>query len=352
MGITIAYRGQLRDLARIEDFEDRLVDCALEMNAQVRIWRSWADDNPARMVCGVIVDLVPGQESTSLLLSPEGWLIGLIDIEDAEEGRLNEPPWCFVKTQFGSVEGHLALVEMLAALKREFLPDLDVSDEGGYWETRDLAALAQKRSFTQQAIDSLAAGLRRHGLNHEAAEDPAILLRHIERVAEQVHRSLRRPADVPPAVVDDENDFVGAGDTEATEKLWGEIAKQNRRPQEQTQRALAERAENEERRPLLQRAMDLLQRLDGLFRDKDPRSAHALGTLYRRAGDAMGGLAQALSGSDHEADDHGLRVLQLKRALRGAALARGALFPLRSTIGREQFDELFGTLKQMETDIV
>ena len=82
-----------------------------------QIWRSWADDNPERMVRGVILGIAPGQESTSLLLSPEGWLIGLTDIEDAEEGRLKEPPWCFVKTQFGPVEGHVALVEMLTALK-------------------------------------------------------------------------------------------------------------------------------------------------------------------------------------------------------------------------------------------
>ena len=35
-----------------------------------------------------------------------------------------------MKTQFGSVEGHVALVELLAASKREFIPDLEVSDEG------------------------------------------------------------------------------------------------------------------------------------------------------------------------------------------------------------------------------
>src|SRR6516162_2413217 len=106
MGITIAYRGRLADLDRIEDFEDRLVDFALEMGAPVQVWRSWPDHDPERMVRGVLLDLAPGQESTSLLLSPEGWLIGLSDIEDAEEGRLDEPPWCFVKTQFGPVEGH------------------------------------------------------------------------------------------------------------------------------------------------------------------------------------------------------------------------------------------------------
>src|SRR4029077_8637101 len=138
----------------------RLVDYALEIDALARIWRSWAEHNPERMVRGVILGLAPGQESTSLLLSPEGWLIGLTDIQDAEEGRLKEPPWCFIKTQFGPVEGHVALVEMLAALKHEFLPDLEVSDDGGYWETRDLGELVRKRSLTTGALDSLAEGLR------------------------------------------------------------------------------------------------------------------------------------------------------------------------------------------------
>ena len=111
-------------------------------------------------------------------------------------------------------------------------------------------------------------------------------------------------------------------------------------------------AEEEERHPLLQQAMDLLERLDSLFRDEDPRFAPSLGMLYQGAGDAMGGLAQALSHRDDDAEDYGLCVVQLKRALRGAAFARGALFPLRSTMSAEQFDELFRTLQQMETDIV
>jgi hypothetical protein len=36
-----------------------------------------------------------------LLISPEGWLINLTEIEEAEKGQLTEPSWCFVKTQFG-----------------------------------------------------------------------------------------------------------------------------------------------------------------------------------------------------------------------------------------------------------
>jgi hypothetical protein len=417
MGVTVAYRGRLADLSRIEDFEDRLVDLVLELGGLAQIWRSQADNNPERVVRGVILDLAPGHESTSMLISPEGWLIGLINIEDAELGRLQEPPWCFTKTQFGPVEGHVVLVEMLTALKREFIPDLQVSDDAGYWETRDLAELIRKHSLTKAAIDALAEGLKRHGLSHEAAEDPDILLRHVERVAKQVHRILRRPAEHPPVTFEDE-EFEGAADPDDVEKTWDEMCKHNRRQQERLQRAIEERrsrgvddetalrdalreivpdvpdeeteqsderwsgdadvsclealddepvgeaarvreadddpfgSEENERHPLLQKAMDLLVRLDTFFPDADPRTTPALGTLYQGAGDVMGGLAQALSDRDDDDDDlYGLRVAQLKRALRGAAFARGALFPLRSTTSKEHFDELFETLGGMETAI-
>ena len=261
MGITIHYRGRLADLGRIEDFEDRLIDFALDIGGQAQVWRTWADDNPEHRVRGVILGLAPGQESTSLLVSPEGWLIGLTDIEDAENGQLKEPPWCFVKTQFGPVEGHAALVEMFRALKREFLPDLEVSDGGGYWETRDLPELVRKFSFLQQAIDGLAEGLRHYGLSPEAAEDPSILLRHVERVAEQVHRTLRRPSEHPPVEFEDGDSFCGPADPESEEKEWEELAKHNRRQQERLERTIEERRS---------RGLDLARRDRG--RDAGSRS--------------------------------------------------------------------------------
>jgi hypothetical protein len=354
MGVTIHYRGRLADLARIEDFEDRLLDLALEVGGLAQIWRSYADHDPKRVVRGVILNLAPGLESTSLLVSPEGWLIGLTDIEDAELGRLKEPPWCFTKTQFGPIEGHVALVEILAVLRREFLTDLEVSDEGGYWETRNLAELARRRGLVKQAIDAMAEGLQRHGLSREAAEDPDILLKRIERIAAQVHRILQRPAEHPPVTFSKDESFGGVPDPETTEKEWDEMFKHNRRQQERLQRSLDERRSrgedddkafenalddlaleipgeepqseqepwreedemsfkvedlpeeadaqvgaeedapfeaDDERHPLLKRAMDLLHDLHTVFRDADARWEPSLRTLFQGAGDAMGGLA-------------------------------------------------------------
>ena len=56
-----------------------------------------------------------------------------MDIEAAENGELPEPPWCFVKTQFGPVEAHVALVELLTCVKHEFIPNLEIRDEGDYY---------------------------------------------------------------------------------------------------------------------------------------------------------------------------------------------------------------------------
>jgi hypothetical protein len=417
MGITISYRGRLADLTRIEDFEDRLLDFALEVGGLARIWRSHGDDDPQRMVRGVILDLAPGQEPTSLLIAPEGWLIGLSDIEDAERGSLPEPPWCFTKTQFGPLEGHVALVEMLAALRREFVPDLEVADEGGYWETHDLTELIRRRSAVQEAIDTMAQGLQRHGLSREAAEDQEILLRRIERIAAQVHRILRRPAEHPPVSFPEDDPLGGEQDPEAVEALWDELYKHNRRQQERMQRALEERraageaddeafdnaigdlgleipsddeseldeewqdelddpfaeslaiepqvdysdaaepeaegpfkAEDEERHPLLQQATDFMGQLHAVFRGADSQFASSLHTLFAGAGDMVGGLAQALSERAEDIDDHGLCITQLKRSLRGAAFARGALFSLRHAAA-SQVDELIRTAGQLEQQV-
>jgi hypothetical protein len=411
MGVTVAYRGRLADLTRIEDFEDRLLDFALEVGGLAQIWRTHADTDPQRMVRGIILNLAPGLEPTSMLVSPEGWLIGLIDIKDAELGRLTEAPWCFTKTQFGPLEGHVALVEMLTALRNEFVPDLEVSDEGGYYATRDLAELTRRRGTVQQGIEEMAEGLQRHGLSREAAEDPDILLRHIERIADRAHRLLRRPAEHPPVTFPEE-DLIIPPSPEATEKAWDEMFKHNRRQQERLQRSLEERrasgeedeeafekalgdlgleppepadepwdeeepfaepsgdidlgdeegqADEEdepfggakERHPLLERATDLLMSLHEVFRNVDKQFEPSLHTLYQGAGDVVGGLAQALSRRemDEELNPYGLRVVQLKRALRGAAFACGALSPLRPAVSPEQFKELRDALRQVEKDV-
>ena len=192
MGLAIHYRGRLRDVAQLEMFQRRIGEFALKNGGRARNWRSQSDTRPGRFVRGVLLDLAPGMETVSLLVAPEGWIVPMGSIEDAEEGRIPEAPWVSVKTQFASHEGHVRLVELLDALKKEFLPGLEVSDEGDYWETRDLDTLRRKLGFLDRAIKTLGRELSQSPLSPEAAEDPEILASHIARVAEQARQKLAK----------------------------------------------------------------------------------------------------------------------------------------------------------------
>ena len=245
MGVTVHYRGQFADLDRVEDFEDRVLDLVLDLNGKAEIWRSTADDDPSRIVRGLLVNLEPGQDTLTLLVSPEGWLITPFQIEEAEQGTLPKPPWCFCKTQFGSVTGHVAVVELLAAIRKEFMPQLEVRDEGEYWETRDVREYSRKKSFLDRAITEFASALQQHGLTVEASEDTEILLTRIERIAAKVQRSIGRPSEHPPIGLGDE-DFGADRDIVKTEAEYNELFKYTERRKEQLHRAIEERMQRGE----------------------------------------------------------------------------------------------------------
>lgn len=270
MGVTIHYRGSLADLNRVEDFEDRVIDLALALGGNVRVWRSADDHDRSRIVRGLFVELAPGQDTTSFLISPEGWFVNLFEIEDAEKGKLAEPSWCFVKTQFGPIEGHVALVELLDAIKKEFAPNLEVEDEGGYWKNRDVSELRQKIEFLIHAMDVFTRALENDRLSPEAREDPNILATRIERIARTVQQTLARPAEHPPIQFPD-NDSGAPSDPRENEAAWDEMFKNNRRKQEQMTRAIEERMlRGEDSRQAFDAAIDdVIAPLDWLEDDED-----------------------------------------------------------------------------------
>lgn len=410
MGITVHYCGSIADLDRVEEFEDRVLDLALEVGGLAHLWRSSGDDDPTRVVRGLSVNLAPGQETLSLLVSPEGWLVPLFEIEAAENGTLKEPPWCFIKTQFGSVESHVALVELFAALKSEFFPDLEVSDESGYWEHRDAAMLTRKFLQNQAAIDALAEGLRQTSLSAEAAEDPQIVAARVERVARQVRETMARPPEHPPVRFGDD---VFHDWDDVSEAEWDASYKENRRKQERMHRAIEEHIQrgedpddafdgalrdegiidlpgdepefgfdadadlcdeepedeswkesladpldehdaiDTEQHPLPKRAMDLSLQLRNLLKEGNEQAGY-IDALMGGAGDLMGGLAQAFCPGLTDGVGRGLALVQLKRALRGAAFVKGALFPLRQTgrLSERDLAELRATIEGLETAIL
>jgi len=391
MGITIHFSGSIDDLQRVEEMEDRVTDLVFALGGKATIWRSYADHDPTRVVRGLLVDMAPGQETLSLLVSPEGHLTPLFQIEDAEKQPFHEPPYCSVKTQFGSIQGHVAVVLLLDALKQSYFSNMSITDESGYAENRDIGALTQKREFLAGALRSLADGLNAHALSPEAAEDPNIVASRIERVARLVQQKIRGESAARIQKTEDplnvENDFdapleeqVAEMDvlrrknnlrsermlrrvTEATasgqtveeafrlameEEGLGDFpssdnasvpsddnwdAPQDIEPWQESlpspSFAAADELQHRITHPAVILAQEFLMQLMNLDSAQSTHDSF-LSVACRGAGDIMGGLAQATDGEFDSRIDRAIAITQLKRALTGHAFAQGAVFGLRS----------------------
>lgn len=425
MGLTVHYRGTLPDLDLVETIEDRLIDLSLELGGYIKIWRSRSETKPDRMIRGAMVDLAPGLETVSLLVSPEGRILPLHEIAAAEDGKLDEAPWVFVKTQFGPVEAHVALIELLDALKKEFIPDLEVHDEGGYWEHRDVERLRTSHEFLGKVIDTMAAALDKHPLGPEAAEDPKIVAARVERIAELVHRALHRPPEHPPVKFRGDDDPTEDYQRQGTEAEWDAFFKEGQRRTERLMRAVDEKSaegadsgealdhafktesiggvhgieddeENERPRPaeealegieedieddkapwkqslkpddedeeetlerpsrrehpLVQRATSLVLECMRLGKKKDIPDGWPMDLLARGVMEMSGGLVQAVETDDDHDTPFGLRIVQYKRALRGAAFARGSLHAARHLghISKRQGSTMLEKISAIEHDV-
>jgi hypothetical protein len=237
MAVTIHYRGKLDQLSRVEDLEDRILEMALALGGTGRVWRSTPGGAPERMFRGIVLNLFPGQEATSLIVSPEGWLLGLHDLEVAGLRGFSCPPWVQVKTGLGSMEGHVALIEMFRELKRQFLSDLEVQDQTNYWDSCDGLRLA--RDWSAIADGEQQPGFR--GLSDEAAEDPEIVAARLARLVAVVRQTLGRPAQMLDPSGGPRLDPPRGPEERNSEHRWEQIERFRRRMQERLQRAIQER---------------------------------------------------------------------------------------------------------------
>ena len=397
MGITIHYSGTIDDLQSVEEMEDRVTDLVFALGGKATIWRSYADHDSTRVVRGLLVDMAPGQETLSLLVSPEGHLTPLFQIEDAEKQPFHAPPYCSVKTQFGSIQGHVAVVLLLDALKQRYCTNMKITDESGYAENRNITDLKRKQEFLAGAIHSMAEGINAHQLSPEAAEDPNIVAVRIERVARLVQQKMRGELTVRNQKTEDplnvENDFDAPLEDQVAE--MDVLRRKNNLRSERMHRRITEAMASGQ---TVEEAFRLAMEEEGLgdlsssdkgsapsddwdscvevepWQESLPSSSftaaddlqqrcthpavvlaqefllqlmkldsvHAthdsfLSVACRGAGDMMGGLVQATGGEFDSRIERAIAITQLKRALSGHAFARGAVFGLSSanTINQE-----------------
>ena len=94
---------------------------------------------------GIVLNFGPGAEPLAILFDRSGVLTDMLQQVSWIHNNRQGERFTMCKTQFADIDSHIRVIEVLDGLKKKYIPDLVVSDEGDFWESRDRRILAEKR---------------------------------------------------------------------------------------------------------------------------------------------------------------------------------------------------------------
>ena len=156
MGLSIHYSGQINHVQQIKEFVEELTDIAEAMDWMVQPINEDEADPAFR---GLIVNPKGECEPLCFIFDRAGRLRPLMDLITEPEEPHQYSFSTSTKTQYAAIETHVWIIGLLRYLKRRYIEDLEVSDEGEYWDDEDLDKLREKRQFLQNMISQMGAGL-------------------------------------------------------------------------------------------------------------------------------------------------------------------------------------------------
>ena len=175
MGVSVHYRGRLNDVRQLARLCDEMADIAAAMGWETtRLDDDWEQPADARLrvtptgahidghlgLKGILLRPDVDAESLSFFFDRERNLRSMMNVVMIVDGTLKpEDAWVSIKTQFASPEVHAWIIGLLKYVKKRYISDLQVSDEGGYWETGDIRVLRERMDFIGKKIEQLSTAL-------------------------------------------------------------------------------------------------------------------------------------------------------------------------------------------------
>lgn len=157
MGLTIHYQGSIDRIENIPKLVDELEDIAESMDWMSQRINDGESDPNFR---GIIVNPKGKCEPLCFLFDRAGKLRGLMDLVSDHVEPTKYSYFNSTKTQFVAVDTHVWIIGLLRYLKKHYLSNLSVRDEGDYWETENLEVLKEKKDFLQSKINQLSEGFK------------------------------------------------------------------------------------------------------------------------------------------------------------------------------------------------
>ncbi len=137
MGLTIHYRGTLRDSKHLELMLNDVVDICHDIG-----WKYMPLHRSNIMPVKGLVISPPGSESIWLTFLENGKMYdpthfmftGSPELEVIDEDMHT---CLFTKTQYAGADVHMAIIKFFRYLKMKYLADFELQDESQFWETDD-----------------------------------------------------------------------------------------------------------------------------------------------------------------------------------------------------------------------
>lgn len=227
MGVTLHYRGTLDDPARLPSLCAELADVAQAMGwTAVRIDDDYEAPLDARLnhdsggariegnvgLKGIVLTPDDGSESLWFCFDREGQLRSLLGQVLILDGTLKpEESWTFTKTQFSSPERHVWIVGLLRYVQKHYVANLDVRDDGGYWDTGDLTELRRRMDLINGALADMTTALSSPRFDALAGQSADDIVAAIEKLAHELHKP---PADANPPGMNPRATQMGLGENQ------------------------------------------------------------------------------------------------------------------------------------------
>jgi len=152
MGVTIHYKGRINDPVIINSLIDEISDICEDMKWEYTIIEKEENDIDHPPIQGIVFSIHEECEPVGFIFDKNGRLRSPISIPFYEENDKHQLV-VSVKTQFSSPDIHIVLIKLLRYIKSKYIENLEVTDEGEYWETSNKARLKYLFDFLNEKLN-------------------------------------------------------------------------------------------------------------------------------------------------------------------------------------------------------
>ena len=176
MGLTVHYRGKIRDYALVDELVTEVEDFSRNQNWRYHLLTPGIN-TPLKSINQEDPEPLPTVKG--IILSPDKCEPIILTFLD--DGRICSPfmppmedvdglPYMWTKTQYAGIDVHRSFINLLRQLNEKYFSQLIVVDEGQYWETNDEEVLQSQFQGYNQVMDLLADELENQGAVVEKAD--------------------------------------------------------------------------------------------------------------------------------------------------------------------------------------